>query len=155
MTTRLRLVAVGAVAAALALSACSSGGGSAQSDADAKAEVEAPADQTVEQACDVIYTGMDALATELSTFDGTDEAQAQEMVDAAKVSLADLDAQVTNPEVLAVWMPISELQVQGLEAATAQDQEAIMEAYLAMNEKYEAFWAVCPQEEAQSVVPQS
>ena len=47
-------------------------------------------------------------------------------------------------------MPVSELQVKVMEAAAAEDQEAIMTAYTELSEKTPAFAEVCAPETAQS-----
>ncbi len=99
-------------------------------------------EQSVETACALIETSMEDLAVELQQNDP--EQDVQEMVDAALRHLDRLSTEITNPEVAAVWSPISDLQKIGLVAAAEGDDEAAVTAHLEMTDAYELFWEVCP-----------
>ncbi len=133
-----RFIAAGATTlAVLSLAACSSGAGGSGGSAGGA--------QTTEEACDIIEASMVKLESELNEVGGDSEEQMNEMVIAAKNHLEKLNKEITNEEVAEVWAPISELQIQGLEAAAAGNTDELMAAYTELSEHYEAFDKVCPQ----------
>lgn len=124
------------LAVALPLSACSGSTDKGSESGEA---------QTTEQACDIIYSGMQTLSDELAEVSSGDSGEdVQAMVEAADKSLDKLTSEVTNPEVKELWDPIAKLQREGLQAAADENQEELMAAYSEMSEKYEALTEVCP-----------
>ncbi len=132
------LAAATATVAILSMAACSSGG------------AQSGSAQTVDEACTTILASLDELSAEFADQTGESAEELGEMSIATKNHLNELDKKITNAEVREVWMPVSELQVKVMEAAAAEDQEAIMTAYTELSEKTPAFAEVCAPETAQS-----
>lgn len=132
------LAAATATVAILSMAACSSGG------------AQSGSAQTVDEACTTILASLDELSAEFADKTGESAEELGEMSIATKNHLNELDKKITNAEVREVWMPVSELQVKVMEAAAAEDQEAIMTAYTELSEKTPAFAEVCAPEAAQS-----
>ena len=100
-------------------------------------------EQTPAEACNVITTGLGELYRSVGHFESAVAGDAEGALEVAGERIAEINKQVSNPEVVALWEPLAAAQKIAFEAVADDNEDELARALNAAAEHYAELEEFC------------
>ena len=100
-------------------------------------------EQTPVEACNVITTGLGELYRSVGHFESAVAGDAEGALEVAGEKIAEINKQVSNPEVVALWEPLAAAQKIAFEAVADDNEDELARALNAAAEHYAELEEFC------------